>query len=140
MEWVEGQTTEIDVIGSGIAWDIEANSAKTVSSVTISVENLNSADAGVIYFDDFSLATGTDLNEGDITYVTWQTETSLPASKIHSSLTGVELHEPKTHNHIREIADTTAEGTRGEMAICTADDKFYGCTLTGTPGTWVALN
>lgn len=140
MEWIEGQTSEIDVISSEISWEIEADSGKTVSSVIISMENLNSVDAGVIYFDDYSLAIGTDLNEGDITYVTWHPETSLPASKIHSSLTGAELHPPGAHDHIREIADTSAAGTRGEVAICTADDEFYGCTVTGIPGTWKILS
>ncbi len=35
---------------------------------------------------------------------------------------------------------TATNGTVAEIVFNTSDSKFYGCTVTGTPATWVALN
>jgi len=32
------------------------------------------------------------------------------------------------------------DGTEGEIVYNQNDNKFYGCTATGTPATWAALN
>jgi len=45
----------------------------------------------------------------------------------------------------REVVYTTSmnadvAGTEGEMAYCTTDNTFYGCTATGTPGSWASLH
>ena len=35
---------------------------------------------------------------------------------------------------------TATAGTAGEIVRNTSDNKFYGCTVTGSPATWAALN
>lgn len=35
---------------------------------------------------------------------------------------------------------TATNGTQGDIVFNTSNSKFYGCTVTGTPATWVALN
>ena len=32
------------------------------------------------------------------------------------------------------------DGTEGEILYNLFDDKFYGCTVTGTPATWSVFN
>jgi hypothetical protein len=34
---------------------------------------------------------------------------------------------------------TTTNGTVGEIVFNISDSGFYGCTVTGTPATWVKL-
>lgn len=45
---------------------------------------------------------------------------------------------------VRAVTDagpmTATNGTAGEIVRNTSDNKFYGCTATGTPATWAALN
>lgn len=45
---------------------------------------------------------------------------------------------------VGEVTDagpmTATAGTRGDIIFNTSDSKFYGCTVTGNPATWVALN
>ncbi len=45
---------------------------------------------------------------------------------------------------VRSVTDagpmTNTAGTFGEIVVNTSDNKFYGCTVTGTPATWSALN
>lgn len=45
---------------------------------------------------------------------------------------------------VRQVTDagpmTATNGTVREIVFNTSDSKFYGCSVTGTPATWVALN
>ena len=45
---------------------------------------------------------------------------------------------------VRSVTDagpmTATNGTVAEIVWNTSDSKFYGCSVTGTPATWVALN
>ena len=45
---------------------------------------------------------------------------------------------------LRSVTDagpmTATAGTVAEIVYNTSDSKFYGCTVTGTPATWAALN
>jgi hypothetical protein len=45
---------------------------------------------------------------------------------------------------VRSVTDagpmTATAGTQREIVFNTSDSKFYGCTVTGDPATWVALN
>jgi len=45
---------------------------------------------------------------------------------------------------VRSVTDagpmTNTNGTQSEIVFNTSDSKFYGCTITGTPATWAALN
>lgn len=44
----------------------------------------------------------------------------------------------------RQVTDagpmTATDGTEGEIVYNLSDNKFYGCTATGTPATWAAFN
>jgi hypothetical protein len=53
----------------------------------------------------------------------------------------------KTHTGsmiVKSVTDagpmTATNGTVGEIVFNTSNTKFYGCTATGTPATWAALN
>lgn len=45
---------------------------------------------------------------------------------------------------VRSVTDagpmTATAGTQREVVFNTSDSKFYGCTVTGSPATWAALN
>lgn len=45
---------------------------------------------------------------------------------------------------VRAVSDagpmTATAGTQAEIVFNTSDSKFYGCTVTGSPATWSALN
>lgn len=45
---------------------------------------------------------------------------------------------------VRSVTDagpmTATNGKVGEIVFNTSDTKFYGCTVTGTPGTWAAFH
>jgi len=45
---------------------------------------------------------------------------------------------------VRSVTDagpmTNTNGSQREIVFNTSDSKFYGCTVTGTPATWAALN
>lgn len=45
---------------------------------------------------------------------------------------------------VRQVTDagpmTATNGTEGEIVYNLSNDKFYGCTATGTPATWAAFH
>jgi hypothetical protein len=136
--WLPGQEATIDLVWTTMEFEIEIDSEKPVSALTFRLQN-DGIDQGSLYVDDMGVAASTDISETerDITYVTQLDETDqLPASVQHHLLVAPYLHDQGPH---RTIASTAVAGTVGEIAWCSGDSHFYGCTATGTPGTWVQM-
>lgn len=68
---------------------------------------------------------------------------TLTVAKIGTTtMTGITTHTGSMI--LKSVTDagpmTATNGTVGEVVYNTSDSKFYGCTATGTPATWAALN
>jgi hypothetical protein len=136
--WIPGQDATIDIVWTTMQFAIEIPTDNPVTAIRFRISN-SGINQGSLFVDEASVAVSTEISdtERDITYVTIEDETAdLPASVRHQNIVLANRHE---NGLCREIATTGVAGTRGEIAICTADNKFYGCTVTGTPGTWVVL-
>jgi len=72
--------------------------------------------------------------------------TAVPTALLHvagtSLFTGTTTHTGSMI--VKSVTDagpmTATNGTVAEIVYNTSDSKFYGCTVTGTPATWVAFN
>jgi len=137
-EWLEGSEHTVSIVWTTMEFIVEIDDDKPVSAIPFMLRN-GSADHGSLYVDECSIEAETEISdtERDITYVTKLDETDeLPASIQHSLLVAPYLHDQGPH---RTIASTAVAGTVGEIAWCSGDSRFYGCTTTGTPGTWVQM-
>lgn len=84
-------------------------------------------------------ANGIPTTDADMTFVT----DTLTVAKIGTTLmTGTTTHTGAMI--VRTVNDagpmTATNGTVAEIVFNSADSKFYGCTVSGTPATWSALN
>jgi len=136
--WIPGQEKTIDLTWTVMEFTVTLAEGKTASSIQFKIQNYGTSQ-GSLYVDECSLEAGSEFSdiERDITYVTQLDHTDdLPSSVQHHLLTTPYLHAP---GPCRTITNTSAAGTAGEICLCSADGKFYGCTVTGAPGTWVLM-
>ena len=91
-----------------------------------------------IYIGD--LTSGTQTNQAYSIYVS--------DTAARNLISGATLFtETVTHTGsmiVKSVTDagpmTATNGTVGEIVFNTSNSKFYGCSVTGTPATWVAFN
>jgi hypothetical protein len=100
------------------------------------------------------LDNGTALTSGRVTFattngrltddadMTFATDTLTVAKIGTTTMTGTTTHTGSMI--VKSVTDagpmTATNGTVAEIVFNTSDSKFYGCTVTGTPATWAALN
>lgn len=148
----------LDLLDSGQFTQIQldAQNAKILFGSTQDV-NLYRSAADTLKTDDAFIAanlTSAGLTSGRVALVstsglladdadlTFSVDT-LTVPKIGTTtMTGTTTHTGSMI--LKSVTDagpmTATNGTVGEIVYNTSDSKFYGCTVTGTPATWTALN
>lgn len=87
----------------------------------------------------FATTNGRLTDDADMTFTT----DTLTVTKIGTTtMTGTTTHTGSMI--VKSVTDagpmTATNGTVAEIVYNTSNSKFYGCTITGTPATWAALN
>lgn len=123
----------LDHLGNGkVEGDWQVNGGDMDSIAT--TFNLLSTPTTINFGDGASVAMTIGHASGTITLKGKQAVGS--ASTDTCTMTGRLIH--------RQVNDagpmTATAGTAGEVVFNTANSTFYGCTVTGSPATWVALH
>jgi hypothetical protein len=79
------------------------------------------------------------VNVGDT--VTWNTGLSMDLTDGTVEITGdVEMVGSFFPRQVNDSLMNSTSGTKGEMVFNLYDNKFYGCTATGSPATWATFH
>jgi len=119
-----------DGIGE-IIWDDTANDLTIQTYRTATNPPLQVEPAGDL---NLTPGTGNTAVTGDVTV---SGDTTL-GDASSDTVTCTAAFFPRQVNDAGPMTGTN--GTEGEIVYNTADNKFYGCTTTGTPATWAAFH
>lgn len=144
IEYCEGSVTQNLVIFGGSSRNFIG------SGLTGNSSFISSSDGGIVGLAYYTAMSG---NQNFILYLLNETAVMLGADFLPDADNTYDIGSPSAkikdlhvggRLNVGKVTDagpmTATDGTVGDIVFNTSNSKFYGCTVSGTPATWVAFH